>query len=359
MRTKPAFVILLVLFTALLGRPLLTRRLGFSTPARGNLPGVPKRSFRFTYQATVKNLSPSNAVVRVWLPLAPNDSNQSVAIIKLSSPVPTRRTQDEQYGNPMIYAELRHPSSAAADFSVEYEVTRREFSRGDSSELMHFNQEPTRQTESVGRFLLPDRLVPINGRMKALADQNTQGKQGPVEKAYALYDYVFHTMRYDKSGTGWGRGDSLWACDSKRGNCTDFHSLFISLMRAEGIPARFKIGFPLPTESSSSPAEIAGYHCWAEFYLNHLGWVPVDISEAWKNPSKHDYFFGSIDANRVYFTIGRDLTLEPKQDGPPLNYFIYPYVEVDGQPYEAVDKKFTFMPEGGDPKVRTASETEN
>ena len=252
----------------------------------------------------------------------------------------------------MIYAELHHPGSASATFSVDYDVTRREFSRGDASELMRFNEESTRQSESVGRFLTADRLVPIDGRMKVLAEQNTQGKQGPVEKAYALYDYVFHTLRYDKSGTGWGRGDSLWACDSKRGNCTDFHSLFISMVRAEGIPARFKIGFPLPADSSAPQSEIAGYHCWAEFYLNRLGWVPVDISEAWKNPSKHDYFFGSIDANRVQFTTGRDLRLEPKQDGPPLNYFIYPYVEVDGQPYEAVDRRFTFLPAAqGQPKM--------
>jgi transglutaminase-like putative cysteine protease len=256
----------------------------------------------------------------------------------------------------MIYAEFRHPGSSSVTFSVEYEVTRREFSRGDSAQLMRFNLEPTRPTEAVDRFLLADRLVPIDGRMKALAEQNTQGKQGPVEKAYALYDYVFHTLRYDKSGTGWGRGDSLWACDSKRGNCTDFHSLFISLMRAEGIPARFKIGFPLPADSPAGQSVIAGYHCWAEFYLHRLGWVPVDISEAWKNPSKHDYFFGSIDANRVQFTTGRDLTLQPKQDGSPLNYFIYPYVEVDGQPYDAVDRKFTFLPETSESRVRAASE---
>ena len=36
-------------------------------------------------------------------------------------------------------------------------------------------------------------------------------------------------MRYDKSGTGWGHGDVLYACDAKKGNCTAFHSLFIAM----------------------------------------------------------------------------------------------------------------------------------
>jgi hypothetical protein len=49
-----------------------------------------------------------------------------------------------------------------------------------------------------------------------------------------------------------------------------------------------------------------------------------------------------LDANRVKFSTGRDITLAPKQDGPPLNYFVYPYVEIDGKPYEAVGKQFSF-----------------
>ena len=202
--------------------------------------------------------------------------------------------------------------------------------------------------KDLARFLEPDRLVPIDGRMKELADENTRGKQGTVERAHALYDYVFQTVRYDKSGTGWGRGDSLWVCDAKHGNCTDFHSLFISLARAEGIPARFEIGFPVPTGTEGT---IPGYHCWAEFFVNGVGWVPVDISEAWKDPKKHDYFFGTLDANRVQFSVGRDLTLQPKQDGGPLNYFIYPYVEVDGKPFEGIEKKFSYREAAAPPKV--------
>jgi transglutaminase-like putative cysteine protease len=161
-----------------------------------------------------------------------------------------------------------------------------------------------------------------------------------LDKARAIYDYVFTTMRYDKTGTGWGRGDVLYACDAKKGNCTDFHSLFIAMARSQGIPARFEIGFPLPPDKRSS--EIAGYHCWAEFFDPQHGWIPVDISEAWKHPEKKDYFFGAHDANRVEFTMGRDLELSPKQNGKALNYFVYPYVEVAGKEYPNVSTAFSF-----------------
>ncbi len=123
--------------------------------------------------------------------------------------------------------------------------------------------------------------------------------------------------------------------------------MFISMARAEKIPARFQIGFPLPADKHS--AEIPGYHCWAEFYLDSVGWVPVDISEAWKHQEKHDYFFGAHDVNRVQFTQGRDLKLVPAQEGPPLNYFVYPYVEIRGKEHPNVAIAFSFEDAGSTP----------
>ena len=73
-----------------------------------------------------------------------------------------------------------------------------------------------------------------------------------------------------------------------------------------------------------------------------MGWIPVDISEAWKHQEKKDYFFGAHDTNRMQFTMGRDLKLSPAQDGPPVNYLVYPYVEVDGKEYSNVSLDISF-----------------
>ena len=73
-----------------------------------------------------------------------------------------------------------------------------------------------------------------------------------------------------------------------------------------------------------------------------MGWVPVDASEAWKDPSRKDYFFGAHDEHRVHFTTGRDLALDDDRQGEPLNYFIYPWAEVDGEPVEPLEKRFWF-----------------
>jgi hypothetical protein len=220
--------------------------------------------------------------------------------------------------------------------------------------------QPPRNTSAAQLATIDFRL----GDTRALVDQAARKssfnvfKQSPeLEKARAIYDYVFTTMRYDKSGTGWGHGDTLWACDSKRGNCTDFHSVFMSMARSQHIPARFEIGFPLPADKHS--AEIPGYHCRAEFYTGQTGWVPIDISEAWKHQEKRDYFFGAHDNSRVQFTMGRDLTLNPKQSGPALNYFVYPYVEVDGKEYPNVSIDFSFRDADTTPATTSAANTQS
>jgi transglutaminase-like putative cysteine protease len=300
----------------------------------------PTRSFHFTYNFTVKDIPSGAKRVRVWFPVPQNDQHQTVRVLSVKAPGKTQMTHDAEYGNRMMYAEIPNPAAGKADFSLEYKITRREYSRGDYAQLKRTEQTPVVVPASMSRLIAPDSLIPTDGKIKELAVEVTGSKTGTVEKAKAAYDYLFTTMRYDKTGSGWGRGDALWACDAKRGNCTDFHSPFIGMLRADGIPARFDIGFPLP--ENKDKGDIAGYHCWAEFYARKTGWIPVDISEAWKAKQKQDYFFGSVDANRVQFSTGRDVTLSPKQDGPALNYFVYPYVEVDGKPYDKLDKQFSF-----------------
>ena len=298
------------------------------------------RHFTFHYAFTVRNL-PAGKKVRIWLPAAHSDAYQEVKIISAQGDLPLKPFRESKYGNQIYYAET---SSAQPElhFDVEYDVIRHErVALGQTApHLVSVLLSPTEKQQD----LQPDVLVPVTGLPADLAAKVTQDKTQPLDKARAIYDYVFTTMRYDKTGTGWGRGDVLYACDAKKGNCTDFHSLFIAMARSQGIPARFEIGFPLPSDKHS--AEIAGYHCWSEFYIDGKGWIPVDISEAWKHPEKRDYFFGSHDVNRMQFNMGRDLRLNPPQQGKPLNYFVYPYVEVDGQEFPNVALAFSFTDAG-------------
>ena len=86
---------------------------------------------------------------------------------------------------------------------------------------------------------------------------------------------------------------------------TDFHSLFIAQTRSLNIPARFIMGLPLPEKKKEGL--IAGYHCWAEFYLPQKGWQPIDASEANKFPEKKDEFFFKDNGGGITFSGGEPL----------------------------------------------------
>lgn len=294
------------------------------------------RTFRFDYGFELTDL-PADAKVRVWMPVPPSNRHQTIAEFGRNLPARATVSKEKKYGNAILYLEPQAPATGKLNFQVSYRVERKEV-RGRKPSDRNLVIKPADHK----RFLAPNTNVPLEGKpLELLAGLKLP--QAGLGLGRRLYDRVDEHMKYDKSKPGYGRGDVNWACDSRFGNCTDFHSLFVSLARSQGLPARFEIGFPIPEQQDSGA--IGGYHCWAYFFVEKHGWVPIDISEADKQPEKKDYFFGNLTPDRVVFTTGRDIELVPRQAGKPLNYFVYPYVEVDGKPWpkEKMQKRFAFQ----------------
>jgi transglutaminase-like putative cysteine protease len=278
------------------------------------------KRFDATYVATVSGIPPGTEQVNVWIPLPVTRGPQAVSNVTIDSPYKWTRYRDAEFGNEYAYASIPNPLPGDLAVTVKFSATRRE-ARFEAP----FETKATKA--EVERALRADKLVTLSPRIRKLAAELTAGKASTVDKARAIYDSVVTTMKYDKTIPGWGHGDTERACDIRAGNCSDFHSLFISLARASGIPARFVMGFPL----TAKDGEVKGYHCWAEFYVSGRGWIPVDASDASKSsdPALRTYLFGNLDPDRVQFTMGRDLTLKPKT-AEPLNFFIYPHAEASG-----------------------------
>jgi transglutaminase-like putative cysteine protease len=302
------------------------------------------RTFEFTYRLTASDFPENAEIISIWIPMPVETEVQRVEEVTIDCDLPHKIMREPTYGNRLLYVEAAEGLPEKVNVDVTYLIRRQGYK---ATESMVLNDLRIRSTD-MERFLQRDELVPIDGIIAERAKSALENAgDETLEKARALYDDVLRTMKYDKGGTGWGRGDALYACDVGTGNCTDFHSLFIGMARASGIPARFVIGFPLPPDKSEG--SISGYHCWAEFYDEEFGWIPVDASEAWKHPEMREFLFGGLDPNRVEFTLGRDIQLVPedKTSGEALNYLIYPYVLVDGQVHEVVVKEFGFRDTAG------------
>lgn len=301
------------------------------------------RTFEFTYRTAIGPIEAGDGPVHVFIPLPLENEHQRIVSYDVQASIPGRAESEATHGNRFWHGSIAESSGKPIEVTLHYVVVRTQFRR-EAPTNGHWRELSGAERAEFARFLEANERVVVGHEIlePILAEvRDAAGSTDSLALARAIYDWVVDNVEYKKVGTGWGNGDTFWACTARYGNCTDFHSLFISLARTEGIPARFEMGFPVPEDRSDG--EIGGYHCWLEFYLPETGWFPVDASEAFKHPEKRELFFGTNPANRIHFTTGRDLRLGEDHRDRPLNYFIYPHVEVDGRRYEGpVENTFSY-----------------
>ncbi len=213
-----------------------------------------KNHFQFSYEVTVPQSETAFQTGEIFIPIPQTNDCQVVHDISITTNGSYQVLQEPEYKN--RYAKIVFDDSLQSDLniSVVLDITRKLHDNYTTKKMVTVEQPAI-----LKRFLQSDSLVPIDGVVASEAGMLITDSMTTIEKAQAIYNHLYETMQYDKSGEGWGRGDALYACDIRKGNCTDFHSLFIGMARSVGIPARFLIGFPLPFEKTQS--EIKGYHC--------------------------------------------------------------------------------------------------
>lgn len=282
------------------------------TEASRQLMGVivPEDEFVFRYGVTLPELK---GLARLWIPLPATDAFQDVTLLSMDAPSDYRILDESRFGNKVLFWELG-PANSQQSLALHYHVKRIERSVYEA-------------TDDPRMYLMSEQSGPDVERFKKIASDIIAGSATDLQRARALYDHVIDALRYAKTGDGWGKGDAVFACDAKHGNCTDYHSYFIALAHAVNIPARFAVGAAIP--STRNEGGIDGYHCWIECYAEGKWW-PLDISEADKYTALATYYFGHHPANRFEFSRGRDLVVDPGPASGPINFLAYPLLEIDG-----------------------------
>jgi transglutaminase-like putative cysteine protease len=320
-------------------------------------PAAPKEA-KFAVRHELKVLVPEGAKkVRVWFAFPAEDPNQTVGSVKIDAPFPHRLEKDA-VGNTFLYLEAVDPK--VKDFTIveTFDVTRREqLTQPDPAKTRPLTAEEAAEHKSA---LEPNANVPIDANVQKLAAEITKGEKNPVAAARLIYDWELANVDYWVKDPTKKKaspvGSTKYCLESKTGNCTDFHSLWTSLARASGIATRMVYGSFLKADLDGKDKD-QSYHCWPEFFAPGIGWIPHDVAVAdifvgdfkldadntekvklttadgytGPDPAKVNWYFGNLDARRVTWSVGRDLTLSPKQDGGPVNALAKAYVEVDGK----------------------------
>lgn len=127
-----------------------------------------------------------------------------------------------------------------------------------------------------------------NNSIKQIGNQLWSQSENILDYAKRCYEYVASHYRYINGS--WRTLKEIIQIGG--GECGDFTTLFVNLMRYKGIPARHNMGVWVN----------GGYHVWPDFYHEDYGWVPVDPTFKNSNPSGD--FFGRYDGNLVILSQG-------------------------------------------------------
>lgn len=274
---------------------------------------------------------------RLWIPYPSSGRYQLVTDIKVSGSFDRSGVYtDRKYGVQMLYA-YWSPGHRVRRLVFSFNVTRWE-----RIDRPFPNRMPCWDRSAYADYLEPPVHDASAGCIRELALSITDGKKDVLGKARAIYDWICENMRRDPGVRGCGQGNVCLLLGSRRGKCADIHSVFVALCRAAGIPAREVFGLRLGRNGINNIT--TWQHCWAEFYLPGHGWVVADPADVLKamlaghldpgSPAIKDikaYFWGAVDPYRVRLSRGRNVILNPPQQGPPLNYFMYPFAQVGGK----------------------------
>ncbi|MEX0677058.1 MAG: transglutaminase domain-containing protein [Pirellulales bacterium] len=303
----------------------------------------PVRKVEIKYACEIAEVPEGAKAVDLWIPVATSDKRQTVRLLNEDQLQGGRFTTDKSFGNRIYYRRFEGPfGTSGSDAGTKVATSRGEPIRLELTYDVEVHEATvpqakklvsTQQVEPPAQFapyLTETKMIPIKGRVTELAQGIDLPDGEPLRAARKIYDHLVDTMVYNYLAKGAGSGDAVWACDSKTGDCTDYHSVFIGVCRWRGIPADHVFGMPIPPDKTEGGIKFC--HCWARFWVAGVGWIPIDASRADKFPADRDYYFGTIGSTWVTLAHGRDVILEPPQQGEPINMFDEPIAEADGRP---------------------------
>jgi transglutaminase-like putative cysteine protease len=302
-----------------------------------------ERRARLNFVCEIADLPAGAKTVDMWIPMPSSNDRQKIKLLNESELAGGRVSNDKAFGNRIYYRHFEVPGAGvkpgnatdrALPIKVEliYDVEVREATVAAAKELASTHSSVPADKFAV--YLGDSRMIPIKGRITDLARSMQLPDGEPLRTGRQIYDHLVNTMRYNSLARGAGTGNAVWACDSKTGDCTDFHSVFIGVCRSRGIPADHCFGLPMPP--GKPEGDIDHCHCWAQFWVADIGWIPIDASRANQFPKDREYYFGTLGSTFIALTHGRDVVLEPPQQGARLNMFDRPVAEVDGKPFQGV-----------------------
>ncbi|MFT4343842.1 MAG: transglutaminase-like domain-containing protein [Candidatus Woesearchaeota archaeon] len=212
-----------------------------------------------------------------------------------SETFPSRATRSHE--ETLLNFLFRHPAQERIQYGIRSEVRT-------TTELQNIPTLPypiQNIPSEVRHYILPSATIDSNHPTVIQKAQELTARETNLYRAVMnIALWVNENVEYNlTTQTEQASFNSSWVLENRYGVCDEITNLFIGLLRASGIPARFISG--LAYTSVDYVENNWGPHGWAEVYFPSVGWVPFDITYSQ---------YGFVDATHIVFGHADDATAD-------------------------------------------------
>ncbi len=280
-------------------------RLILDAAAAGSLRSQGRR-FRIRYSLSVNaDAVPPGSSLRTWIPFPRAIKGRQENITLVESEPMRARVGGEASLQRSVYLERAAEAGVPTEFSITYELT--------TFPIVHQISASQAALPDVGEVdsqYLTERLphVHFTPALKAFSSRVLGDERNPYRVALALFDAVDAIPWAVAREYSTLSNISDHALHAGHADCGQKTLLLISLLRLNGIPARWQSGWQISPDGSDT------MHDWGEFYLAPYGWMPMDVTHGrlgGGDPAVDTFYLGSIDGYRIIFNDDYSRAFDP------------------------------------------------
>jgi transglutaminase-like putative cysteine protease len=260
--------------------------------------GVLPQRIRVTQSLTVDaDAVPAGRTVRAWIPLPRVVPGHQEDIRIVESEPAVREVAPEAVMQRTVFFEKPAVAGQPTAFSVSYELTV----LGQYSEVDPDRVVPATVTPELAPFVAerPPHVV-FNKAMRLFSEQIVGEETNTwriAQKLFAAVDEIPWAGAREYSTI---TNISDYALHAGHADCGQQTLLLITLLRMNGIPARWQSGM---VYSDGDHGEYWNLHDWGLLYIEPYGWLPMDVTFGrFEGAKELEWFYlGGLDAWRIAF----------------------------------------------------------
>ncbi len=259
-------------------------------------------------------------VGKLWMLVPRTWDSSGMANVEVTGFSPTPDDVfDEAQGNRLAFWNVNYRSTAEYSIAFRIDLAPIKYQIDPGNLGAYDTSSPEYQLYTKATATIQS----AHAEIVSLANQIAGSETNPYYQARAIHAWVVENVR------GWSQGgeppgrDALTVLRARSAGCDGFSALFIALLRARGIPARFVAGIHTGYRgyfTTTDDWRQMGFHAWTEFHLPGYGWIQSDASAGARN-------FAEIDEPRIVLMRGEDVELGHAYPLVTLPVFNMPQVD--------------------------------